>query len=502
MSGPDGMQEVELVVLDESIPGTSAPEGTAHRSGPDGDADRRRRRRRAVLRWWPLGAVAVAAALGTEVLLDARERSRVAAAREVPGVVGYDVRPDLTAHPADPELPTSGGAAVGDLRVQGAEPVPGEPRAVVAVDARSGDEVWRTEVEDAARAAEITTIDPPWCSAGDPPVDQVVCVVQDRPSTDLGDGSFQMDPPLRTRLLGFDPRSGAVTAERELAPLASAHVVDGDLLLVEVVGDDVRVAAEDPATGAVRWESVVRAAPRAYDDTPGMRATEAHVLVQLLGQSWAFDRADGRLEVSGDGQLWVGRDERLMSTAPDGITARLHGADGSGDVATRGTPVVLDVDDGSVPGLDLLADSSGPDRALRAVDPATGEQVWQYALAGTEGSAFLLLHDVLYGGDSEAVWAVDARDGREIWRTPREDGDPADVEWVSGWLNLVTDGRQLLLAESLGEPEDDTPAVLHAWSLTSGAHRWTAPLPPEAGGYVSVREHTLTGTWADPVVLR
>jgi outer membrane protein assembly factor BamB len=502
MSRPDGMQEVELVVLDATAPGDLGPGTTADGAGPGGDADRRRRRRRAVLRWWPLGVVAVAAVVGTEVVLDARERSRVAAAREVPGVVGYDVRPDLTAHPADPDLPTFGGVAVGDLRVQGAEPVRGEPRAVVAVDVRSGDQVWRTEVEDAARAAEFATIDPPWCSAGEPPVDRVVCVVQDRPSTDLGDGSFRMDPPLRTRLLGFDPQTGAVTAERELAPLASAHVVDGDLLLVEVVGDDVRVAAEDPSTDAVRWEAVVRAAPRAYDDAPGMRATDAHVLVHLLGQSWAFDRADGRLQVSGDGQLGVGRDERLISTAPDGVSARLHGADGTGDVATRGTPVVLDVDDGSVPGLDLLSDSSGPDRGLRAVDPATGEQVWEYALAGTEGSAFLLLDDVLYGGDAEAVWALDARDGREIWRTPRDDGDPADVEWVSGWLNLVTDGRQLLLAESLGDPADDAPAVLHAWSLTSGAHRWTAPLPPEAGGYVTVREHTLTGTWADPVVLR
>jgi outer membrane protein assembly factor BamB len=502
MSRPDGMQEVELVALDETAPADLGPGGIADGAGPGGGPDRRRRRRRAVLRWWPLGAVAVAAALGTEVVLDARERSRVAATREVPGVVGYDVRPDLTAHPADPDLPTSGGVAVGDLRVQGAEPVRGEPRAVVAVDGRSGDQVWRTEVEDAARAAEFATIDPPWCSAGEPPVDRVVCVVQDRPSTDLGDGSFRMDPPLRTRLLTVDPQTGAVTAERALAPLASAHVVGGDLVLVEVVGDDVRVAAEDPATGAVRWTTVVRAAPRAYDDTPGVRATGAHVLVQLLGQSWAFDRADGRLEVSSDGQLWVGRDERLISTAPDGTSARLLGADGSGDVATRGTPVVLDVDDGSVPGLDLLSDSFGADRRLRAVDPGTGEQVWEYAIAGTEGSAFLLLHDVLYGGDAEAVWAVDARDGREIWRTPRADGDPADVEWVSGWLNLVTDGRQLLLAESLGEPEGDAPGVLHAWSLTSGAHLWTAPLPPEAGGYVAVREHTLTGSWPEPVVLR
>jgi outer membrane protein assembly factor BamB len=502
MGRADGMQEVELAVLDDSGPGT-AP-GVP---GEDDAADRRRRRRRAVLRWWPLGLVAVAAGVGSQVLLDARERARVAAAREVPGVVGYDVRPDLTAHPSDPAALPGAGVAVGDLRVEGAEAVPGEPRAVVGLDARSGDEVWRTEVEDAVRAAELTTTFPAWCSAGEPPVDQVVCLVQDRPSTDLGDGSWQTEPPVRSRLLTLDPRTGAVTGERGLAPLGSALVVGDDLLRAEVVGDDVRVAAEDAVSGAVRWETVVRADPRPFDESPGVRATEAHVVVQLIGQSWAFDLADGRLEVTGS-HLWVGRGERVISTSQDDAVTRLHGTDRSGDVLTLGTPVTLDVDDGSVPGLDLLSDATGRDRALRAVDPATGEQVWEHALAGAEESSLLLLDDVLYGADAEAVWAVGARDGREIWRTPRDphagdatDDDVTVVGSVGGWLVPVTDGRLLLLAEPLGI-EDDAPAELRAWSLASGAHRWTAPLPAEAGGYVTVHEHTLTGIWPDPVLLR
>lgn len=497
MSRPDGMQEVELA---DAAPAAGPGPGDAV---PDEDAARRRRRRRAVLRWWPAAVVAVVAVAGSQVVLDARERARVDRAREQPGVVGYDVRPDLAARPVDPGDVPRAGVDVGDHRVLAAEVVPGEPRAVHAVDATSGDEVWRTVVEDVGLAAELGSRDYPQCWAGDPPVEQVLCFVQDIPTRDLGDGAYEVDPPVRSRLLTLDAGTGALVGERELAPRAHAVVVGGDLLRAEVVADGVRVVAEDLASGDVRWSAEPPVDARALDGVPDVSpyvwATGAHVVVQLSQQSWSLDRADGRVEVTGSG-VSVGRDERLITTAMDDGLTRLHGADGSGDVLAVGMPVTLGVDDGSVPGLDLLSDVDQGDRRVRAVDPSTGAQVWEHVLVGPAEATLTLLDDVLYGADGGAVWAIDARDGTEVWRTSRDPGagDVAGSASAGDWLRPVTDGRQLLLVE----PEGDPRSVLRAWSLASGALQWSVPLPDEAAGWVGVWDGALVGLGLDPVLLR
>jgi outer membrane protein assembly factor BamB len=226
------------------------------------------------------------------------------------------------------------------------------------------------------------------------------------------------------------------------------------------------------------------------------------VVVELSQQAWAVDRADGRLEVTG-AQVWVGRAERLVSHAVEDGTTRLRGADGSGDTVATGAPVTLTVDDGSVPDLDLLADVDGGSRRLHAVDPRTGRQVWEHTLVGPPESSLVLLDEVLYGADGASMWALDARDGTTIWRTPRdpEVGDVAGSSSAGTWFQPLTDGRQLLLVEPEG-PEDGAPSVMSAWSLASGQHLWTAPLPEETSGYVLVWEGALYGGWPEPVVLR
>ncbi|WP_454048748.1 outer membrane protein assembly factor BamB family protein [Cellulomonas sp. Marseille-Q8402] len=507
MTRPDGMQEVELVASEGAGPDPGpAPSG----SEPTDHAARRRRRRRAVLRWWPLGVLAVAAAVGTQLLLDARDRARVAAARQEAGVVGYDVGPDLTTERTDPADLPSAGVRVDELRVVGVDAVSGEPRAVHAVDATSGAEVWRTEVEDAAYAAEIASIESPRCTADDAPGVGVVCFVQDSPATDVGDGGWTVDPPVRSRLLTFDPRTGAVIGERALAPRAAALVVGDDLVLGEVLEDAVRVSAEDAATGSPRWSTDLPVDARALagipDMSPYLEVTEAHVVVHLTEQAWAVDRADGVLETTGS-QVWVGRDERLITTDPDDALTRLRGTDGSGDVLALGVPVDLAVDDGSVPALDLLTDVQNGDRRLHAVDPRTGEVVWEHALVGPAEGSFILLDDVLYGADGAAVWALDARDGTQVWRTVRdpEAGDVAGSGSAGTWFSPVTDGRQLLLVEQdgvTGGIVEGAPSVLSAWSMASGAHRWTSPLPAEAGLGVWVWDGALYGGWPDRVLVR
>jgi outer membrane protein assembly factor BamB len=512
MDRADGMQEVELAELAEPGAGSRSPDparrpATAGATADTDDAtDRRRRRRRAVLRWWPLGLLAVAAVVGSEVVLDARERARVAAAREHPGVVAYDVGADLRAHRSDPAALPSLDVVVGDLRVEPVEVVPGTPRAVRGVDVGSGDEVWRAELEDAARAAELGSLDPPGCWAAGSPAEQAVCFVQDTPTTEVEGGGYELAPPLRARLVRIDPRTGALTEDRELAPRSSVTATGDELVVAEVVGDGVRVAVEDAVSGEPRWSTDLPVDARALagvaDHSPGLQVTERHVLVHVSQQAWAVDRADGRVEVAG-GQLWVGRGERLVSHGFDDGMTRLRGVDGSGEALAVGAPVWFDVDDGSVPGWDVLADTDGGNRRLRAVDARTGEQIWEHTLVGPSEGSLILLDDVLYGADGAAVWALDARDGTSIWRTPRdpEAGDVAGDASAGAWSAPVTDGRQLLLVEPEA-PGDGSRAVLRAWSLASGALLWTAPLPEEAGGHAGVWDGALYGIWPDRVLLR
>lgn len=491
MGRAEGMRDVEVDAPADVQPGAPEP-------GPDVA-----RRRRRLLRWWPVALVLVAAVVGSQVLHDARARARVAAAREHPEVVGYDVDPALPVSAADPDsVWNEPGAVVAGVRVGSASTESGEPRAVEGGDVASGEVVWRTPVESAEEAAALGSLQPPWCTVGEPVGDAVTCFVQDVPMQEVDDDSWQMGVPVRSRLLTVDARTGEVTAERELAPVATAFVVDDVLLRAELVEDVLRVVAEDAATGDETWSVDLPVVTSVLEiggvQSPNLQATERHVVAGLGGHAWSLRRSDGSVEVT-SGQVWVGRDERLVSSSDRGRTSHLHGADGRFDVATAGEPVTFGLDDGSVPALDLLVDTSEDDRRIRAVDAATGETAWEYPVRGAAYGSVLLLDDVLYGADAEDVWAVDARDGREVWRSPRHpDGEPGPTQ-LGLWLQPLTDGRSLLLLEPVGS--DGTQGVLRAWSLTSGEALWSTPLPPEAGGYVTVRDGVLYGGLPDPVRL-
>ncbi len=81
-----------------------------------------------------------------------------------------------------------------------------------------------------------------------------------------------------------------------------------------------------------------------------------------------------------------------------------------------------------------------PQAAVRALDPTTGEQRWEYrnpafiisGLLSTGGS-------VVFGGQEENFFALDARTGRELWRVGT--GGPiraAPVTFLSGEKQMVT----------------------------------------------------------------
>lgn len=496
MAREHAMQEVELDAPGAAGgpgPGGAAAEDAAHRA-----------RRRALIRWWPAAVLVVGAVVAVQVVQDARERDRVAAAREVPGVVRYDVGPDLPTTPVDAALtvPLGGtGIAAGDLRVA-AEPVEfGRPRAVTGVVEESGAVAWRTEVETQDDATARPTMQPPVCwgaDGGTGPATRVRCLVTDRPATLTGGGGWREDPSTRSRLLTLDAGTGAVLHQRDVAPQTSV-VADAELaVLGEVTADGVvRVTAEDVASEAVVWSTELGGLPGVdpvFD--PRLDLGDERVTVWTGGWVQVLGRADGARLAEGI-QVWTGRDGGLLVQDGDPGSVRLAGHDGTGTRIVPALPLGLGVDDGSAPGVELFSAVVGGDRTLRGVDAATGETLWQAGLDGSVDSWPLLLDGVLYGVDATAAWAVDARDGRERWRTARsvgDDGVPAqDVSGSS--LSPVTDGRALLLVEQAPGSE----AQLVAWSLRTGAELWRTALPPEAGGWVHPWDGALYGGAEHPV---
>ncbi|MCG7287696.1 PQQ-binding-like beta-propeller repeat protein [Cellulomonas sp. ACRRI] len=497
MTREDAMQEVELDAAGDE--GWSAP----------GDAPAeaaRRRRRRTLLRWWPLAVVAAAAVGAGQLVAGARERERVVSARGVDGVVDHDLVPPLAVEPlaGTEDAPAARtGILAGDLRVDAERPVLGEPRAVVAVVAADGRRAWRTEVEPAARAEAQPSMQTPACSAVDEPTTRVICLVEDSPTTPEADGAWSAGPPTRTRMLTLDAATGAVLAERELAPMASA-VVDGDSLLLAQVDDQdvLRVTREDAeavtgSVGAPSWSTVLANGPLDGGGwgTPGIWVDRGHLVVGSAVASWVLDPDDGTVVTAGS-RVWVGRTGALLSWSGDDAVVRLLASDGTGGARVSGTPVWLAVDDGSAPGLELLSRVVDGGRRLSAVVAVTGEVVWERASDDDTDGALILLGGVLYGADGTTVWAVDAADGRQIWRTPREpdaDGTPL-TDLTGDWLRTLTDGRRLLLQQTTA----DGP-VLVAWSLASGERLWAEPMPAEVGPFLQVVDGALVGGTETPL---
>jgi outer membrane protein assembly factor BamB len=493
----DAMQEVDL---EDEAP-DDLPVGAAGLpSGPDDPLGRRRAR---LLRWWPVAVLAVAGVVATQLVLDTRERQRVDAARELDRVVGHDVGPDLVVTPVGrgwDHWRLMLGIEAGDLRVGADESTVGEPRGVTAVDATSGDVVWRTAVEATGPAPGGALPDSPVCSAGDAPVEEIRCLVQDRSAGETDASGYVAQGPLtRSRLLTLEAATGAVLAERELAPVSTAFASGRYLVVVEELEGVVQVRAEDLATGAAAWSTTLPEVPdavaldqeQAAVFAPGIGVEAGHVFVHHAMRGAALRLSDGALEASGR-SVWLGRGDRILTTGEDGYTW-LRGTDGTGTARVLGNELQLTVDDGSVPGLDLLSDTRTGVGVISAVEPATGATVWSHEVSDWADGSMVLLDGVLYGADTTAVWALDARDGSVRWRTERgrvdavDDGDGTST-WSSMWVSPMTDGRQLLLVQYDG----DQP-VLSAWSLASGAKLWTTALPEEAGDQLVVWDHQMYG---------
>jgi outer membrane protein assembly factor BamB len=486
----DAMRDVELVDVDT---GAVLGDDSDHRRDPAAAARRRARLGRLLRRWWPVPVVLAGALVATQVVLDARERDRVAALQEVPGVlrtVDRSLEPRATADDLTALLGW-GEFVAGDLRITTAGDGQGAERALVARTA-DGTEAWRTSLEAAPGGDPTSTVDFPACAADAEPATVIRCLVVDRDaSATLEEAAgWQVGPPLRGRLVAVDARTGAVLASREVPGLSNLAGADARQVLLSVDDGALHLTSwdtaadplgpDDPAAPAL-WRARVpleRTPQHPLSFAPWLALTDVGVLVGGDLGSWAFASDDGELLLAADGELGASRTGYLTV---DGT--RLVDPDGGELPALPGTPVWYAVDDGSLPGTEIVL-GAGPDGVrLIAVEAGTGRELWSVPQERMAASVVVLLADVLYGAGDDAVWARDARDGRELWRT--RVGPTAD-----GGLRLHTDGQHLLVTarpEDLGEAgipvaPGGGDVALAALDLGSGRPAWATRLPEGVHG--------------------
>ncbi len=413
---------------------------------PDGDAEqadavaaRRAALLRVLRRGWPV-AVLVLLAVATWRTADGyRPAPDAAALRTTPGVLGAAVEPPLTAEPwvggASVDVLWSG-VVTADGRLAGLVGGDDEAgtRSVVLVDPRTGAEVWRTPVasHDGAQGSVATT-----CSGDRDPARVVWCAVATAPSEGAA---------VTTSVTAVDAGTGKPVVDRVLPSGTSAVVAGDTLVLVAAEAGGLELVGTGLADGAERWTTRVDGLRRLDRNALGfpVTAVRGHLLVRDGNRSWSVDPVDGR-----------------------------------GTALTSGVPTAIEPDDGSVPEVEVLTmDDGTPGGRLRGVDGRTGDLLWDGPAREDLSGGLMLLDGVLYGADGTSVWAVDARTGADLWRTPAA---------TTGALRapLVTDGEVVLRTESPTGTEpaagdtadpDDAP-VLAAYRLRDGARVWEAPLP-------------------------
>ncbi|ADG72980.1 hypothetical protein Cfla_0060 [Cellulomonas flavigena DSM 20109] len=459
-----------LVELDDD-PGTPAPQGRTGRA-----------RRR-----WPaaLPLVVVLALVVAQLVADARERVRLAALADVPGVLAPLPEPPAVAW-------YLAGDATDDVLVD--RDVLLEERvtdrgamSLVAHAVATGDVRWSVPLADAPDAPEPGRYGLQ-CVRG--PGDAVTCLVHD--ATD-GDPTNAARPPGHAATAA----SVAVVEAGEVAARYPAGAGDEVAAAVGVVGDALVLAAPlddgtavwalDARTGDERWR--VHAATGLGGGVLRWGATTRVVpvgddAVGVLGAGTVLlDAADGAtLASAGTLATVVGarQDGTALVVGSEGFT-RLVGP--AGEVRLDGVPVRVTVDDGSVPGLALTTGGG-----LRAWDARSGEQRWRTD-APAQGA--LLLGGLLHAHDGFRVATLDAGTGEVRWEATAPELFHDELALVT---HLATDGRRLLVA---GSSPTTARALLVALDPGDGLVTWRADLAAlGAPSHVEVGGGALLGVGA------
>ena len=502
VSGRD-MRDVVLFEVEAASPQDPAAE--------DGSPARRRWLHRSRWGWWLAGALALVV-VANAVIADRRESSRMAALAGLPGILAPLDGPVA-------ELWRLNGTLLGGpvefagrlLAVQ----TDGGQIDIVAVDPRTGADVWRVEASP-ARAMSSTNkwapgFDgtrcafplPPGLSDGGSSAPAVVCVVVDESS--VATDPAGLPRPTRVHLLVVDARTGAVLASGPTDPTTRVATIGTDIVSTRVdSAGRVRVARTDPLGTATRW--TFTGADPVSTGALGYASGSVRVADGIINVSYiAATTSDGRDPVrsswvlSGAGA--VIRSQTSASLA--GFNARMEVMPGGRQIAESATTdtgaratTITDIatgrsftaeafapvagsDDASLAGLILMATPSG---SLLGYDAASGRPEW--TVKGSENSGIpLIIGGQVVRASSDQLTSIDGRTGATVWTTPISS---------TGTGSLVTDGRVVLVPNKTksGGP------VLTAYGLDDGRPRWHTALTGDM--YLLASNGRLYGLTASP----
>jgi len=488
--------EMQVVELDD------APDAVPDEAD---DQPRRVRWRRPVAVGGVVALVGAALA-GGQWVVDARERSAIAALEGIPGVIA-PIEGDLRV------LRTVTQAELGDQfgGVGDVTSAPDGSQAYEWDDPESGATLWTAPLlgptprlahdESDGRSLNVSTNCQPGAHADEQddtsPAGRVICLVSNGGMLVDADYLGTEVPGTTTRLVILDTGDGSVVTDRRVGPAANLAVVPGLAVVATLVDGAPAVTAYDLASGDEAWRRDLPASAVSADDAAmGM----AGVFVSAAGERFVVQSPVNRVTLlSREGQVLrdldadVGRSiddwwvdpatgRLLYSTSSSGtastVTLVTNDRDLSKDVEIVGSHVYFTVDDGSLPGIVLTGGQQ-----LQAWDSASGSASWSTdddRLSAAD-SAIVLRGDVFVIAGS-ILAAIDGRTGEVLWSTPLDAGGYA--------RRMLTDGRSVVVEL---DNEQGGALALVSYDRTSGEVMSRSPIP---GGFDQVfpdREGRLIG---------
>ena len=285
-----------------------------------------------------------------------------------------------------------------------------------------------------------------------------------------------------SRVVLLDTDDGAVLADHP-APGAVAFTARPGLAVVgvPVEGGGLVVTASDLDSGQQRWQTTLPAAPHDEEDdlyvdgrTSVLGTADGVAVIQSPGRMTLLD-GEGAVVRSGiDARAGyevdpVTRAVAAMSFAPDGLLRTTFLSRGP-DVVLTGSRVLLSADDGSVPGLVLMSDTT-----VRAYD--RGRSTPRWSIRNATAANALVLRGRVYLSTEAGLLAVDARTGEELWRASASGGPDASAP--SSPTAVTCSARSSGPTRRARSTQDDWPEVdeLVAYRLTDGGEDWRTDLP-------------------------
>lgn len=231
---------------------------------------------------------------------------------------------------------------------------------------------------------------------------------------------------------------------------ATAPLVDGDLLVIEVGGTDGAFAGLDRETGALRWQSYERGGGYSSPIVMNIGGVKQYVFVPTAA-------------------------DKLVSLLPDGTVHWTH----DWHAGTIAMPVAV--------GDDAIFVSASNDiggMLVRIREGAEGpvvEEVWRNREMKNHFSSSVAREGFLYGFDGGTLKCVDAATGERRW-VKRGLGKGSLIA-AGDRLVILSDGGKLVLAEATPEEYREL-----ASAQVLAGKTWTAPVL--AGSQLFLRDQT------------